>query len=97
MKKRKVNYLLGLLSCTIVVWMVCISYTALGSLPLVFLRLAELSMGEFDVRMTVDRFVPGKSFNYTKVSNNANFLSGQFSLNTPRFIDQMNIYPGIYF
>jgi hypothetical protein len=56
-----------------------------------------LSRGEFDVRMTVDRFVPGKSLNYTKVSNNANFLSGQYSLNTPRFIDQMNIYPGIYF
>ena len=92
MKQRKFNYLLGLLSCTIVVWMVCISYTALGSLPLVFLRLAELGRGEFDVRMTVDNFMTGKSLNYTKIQNNPRFISGEYSLSSPRFINQFDLY-----
>eukprot|EP01080_Neovahlkampfia_damariscottae_P000311 gene311-6725_t len=92
MRKRKLNYLLGLLSCTIVVWMVCISYTALGSLPLVFLRLAELGRGEFDVRMTVDPFMSGKSLNYTRISNKPRFIEGDYSFSSPRFINQFDLY-----
>ena len=91
-KKRKFNFALGLLSCVIVVWMVSISYSGLENIALVFFRLAELTYGEYDVRIRVNNFMIGNTFNYTKISNNNFFTSGQFSLNSPRYIQRTNFY-----
>eukprot|EP01080_Neovahlkampfia_damariscottae_P011341 gene11341-4509_t len=91
-KKRKFNYILGLLSCVIVVWMVSISYTGLENVALVFFRLAELTSGEYDLRLNVNDFMIGNTFNYTKILKNQEFKTGQFSLNSPRFLDFSNFY-----
>src|SRR4051794_26960938 len=56
MKKRKISYLLGVASCVIVVWMTMISFSSLSQIPLVFLRLAEVRNGEFDLALSAGRY-----------------------------------------
>jgi hypothetical protein len=45
-KKRKLSYLLGVMSCLIVVSMVGLSFSALEKVPLIFLRIAEKRSGK---------------------------------------------------
>ncbi len=46
-RKRKISYILGVMSCLIVVCMVGISFSALEKVPLIFLRIAEKRSGNF--------------------------------------------------
>ena len=90
--KRKIGYLIGTASCFVVVWMILLSISALSQVPLVFVRLAELQVGEFDAQLSVARTMPGVSLNYSLISyqiENATKDTSQettFSYHSPRNI-----------
>ncbi|KAG2388720.1 hypothetical protein C9374_000159 [Naegleria lovaniensis] len=65
--KRKVAFLIGTASCFVVVWMVMISVSALSQIPLVFIRLAELQVGEYDIQISASKVLPGVTLNYTLI------------------------------
>ena len=60
-----------------------------------FLRLAEMSSGEYDFRFEIDQYISGTSFNYTKIKKNSIFKQGKYSLNSPRFLNYLRIYSAI--
>ncbi|CAG9319834.1 unnamed protein product [Blepharisma stoltei] len=51
-KRHKVHFTLALLSCIIVVTVACVIQTVLYHAPLIFLRTAEGSSGEIDIKLT---------------------------------------------
>lgn len=67
--KRKVAFLIGTASCFVVVWMVMISVSALSQIPLVFIRLAELQVGEYDIQIRASKILPGVTLNYTLIDH----------------------------
>ncbi|EFC43843.1 predicted protein [Naegleria gruberi] len=90
--KRKVSYLIGTASCFVVVWMIMVSVSALSQVPLVFIRLAELQVGEFDFKLKTGINMAGISLNYTRINlqiQNATRgnpeMTQQFSYHSPRF------------
>ncbi|KAL9645766.1 hypothetical protein ABK040_003498 [Willaertia magna] len=87
--KRKVGYIIGTLSCFVVVWMIILSLSALSQVPLVFVRLAELQVGEFDIKISADPYVPGVSLNYTLMEEqiqNITKFGDKYSYHSPRVI-----------
>lgn len=86
-KNRKVSYILGLSSCIIVVWMCLISFSALDQIPLIFLRLAELQSGEYDLNIKMNHFMKGSFLNYTLIKN---ITKGKED--SPRYFENIEIY-----
>jgi ABC-type antimicrobial peptide transport system permease subunit len=90
-RSRKLSYLLGVSSCIVVVWMSTISYTALSQVPLVFLRLAEVRNGEYDLGLSASSFMPGSTLNYSLVHSRLP-PTDYFSHHTPRHNEELQIY-----
>lgn len=92
-KNRTFSFVLGVVACMIVVWMTTISFTALGHIPLVFLRLAEIRAGEYDTELLASNQMPGRSLNYSMLLTNPLFLGNTpLSYHAPRFISYTKIY-----
>lgn len=68
-RKNKVNYSLGFFACFLVVFVVSLVVTIIGNTPIVFMRLAELQVGEVDMRVIGDykSNAPATPLNYTLV------------------------------
>mmetsp|Transcript_844 Transcript_844/g.2906 ORF Transcript_844/g.2906 Transcript_844/m.2906 type:complete len:1061 (-) Transcript_844:73-3255(-) len=87
--QHKFGYCLGVLSCFMVVVTVTVAVSALSQIPIIFLRLAENSNGQFDfaVRPSVDY---ATALNYTQVNRNIDDGAGSpeeafpYQLNAPR-------------
>eukprot|EP01080_Neovahlkampfia_damariscottae_P004723 gene4723-8307_t len=92
MINRKINFGLGILSCLVVVCMVAIAQTAVGHLPRVFLRLAELSNGEFDAQITLQGGLSGTVMNYSLITSRNVFKYGDLSFSAPRYIHRLDSY-----
>jgi ABC-type antimicrobial peptide transport system permease subunit len=85
---RKGTYCLGLSSCMIVVIITAVMLTTMSNLPVLFLRLAEIDVGERDLELS-----PGgeasdaMSLNYSIVlGSGALNDGGDYSYHTPRII-----------
>ncbi|KAL6076916.1 FtsX domain-containing protein [Balamuthia mandrillaris] len=91
-RSRKVNYLLGCLSCFLVVMVVALMVSILSNAPIVFLRLAELTEGEMDVKIAVGDWTGFALLNYTLVSS---LLENKESTtyHTPRYFSQVAVVP----
>lgn len=61
----KLNYALGLLSCIVVVFTVATLFTVLQNSALVFVRLAELTAGEVDLRLRLVDGSPHACLNFS--------------------------------
>lgn len=85
--EHKFGYILGVLSCFIVVVSVTISITALNQIPVIFLRLAENSSGQYDFSIK-NNLEFATSLNYTQVNlnikNGAKENAEKFLHNSPR-------------
>lgn len=68
-RKNKVNYILGFFACFLVVFVVSLVVTIIGNTPVVFLRLAELEVGEVDMEVRAARWSGSDNLNYTAVEN----------------------------
>jgi len=68
-KKNKLGYVLGLLSCFLVVFVVGLMLSILDTTPVVFLRLAELSNGEIDLKLSAGGWTGYSLLNYTKIES----------------------------
>lgn len=68
-RKNKVNYSLGFFACFLVVFVVSLVVTIIGNTPVVFLRLAELQVGEMDLVVSPGGWTGNSQLNYTLVSN----------------------------
>jgi hypothetical protein len=73
-RKGKVNYALGFFACFLVVFVVALVVTIIGNTSVVFLRLAELDVGEMDMQVRAATWSGGEGLNYTAVENIHNFL-----------------------
>lgn len=68
-RKNKVNYVLGFFACFLVVFVVSLVVTIIGNTPVVFLRLAELDVGEMDMRIYAAPWSGSDSLNYTAIQD----------------------------
>jgi hypothetical protein len=79
---HKINYLLGFGACFIVVLIVSLLMTIISNSPVVFLRLAELSAGEIDIK--VESASDSQHLNYTLISQRLESASEDFKYSTFR-------------
>jgi hypothetical protein len=103
MMNRKINFFLGILSCLVVVCMVAVAFTTVGifnflnptgHLPRIFLRLAELSGGEFDIKIDLLGHMTGTVMNHTMISKKPIFQEGELSYHAPRFRQRLDTFAG---
>eukprot|EP01119_Soliformovum_irregulare_P020807 TRINITY_DN6797_c0_g1_i1.p1 TRINITY_DN6797_c0_g1~~TRINITY_DN6797_c0_g1_i1.p1 ORF type:complete len:1024 (+),score=319.29 TRINITY_DN6797_c0_g1_i1:58-3129(+) len=64
-RRSKLNFCVGFIACMLVVMVTSVLLTVLGTTPVVFLRLAELQNGEYDMTITIDG---PNQMNYTLIS-----------------------------
>eukprot|EP00761_Pharyngomonas_kirbyi_P010043 gb/GECH01010061.1/.p1 GENE.gb/GECH01010061.1/~~gb/GECH01010061.1/.p1 ORF type:complete len:1277 (+),score=329.52 gb/GECH01010061.1/:1-3831(+) len=68
-RHRTTGYILGVMACVVVAFVVAIAVTALGEVPRVFLRLAEQQNGATDILLRPDTTVfPAQSLNYSAIA-----------------------------
>ncbi|KAG2388390.1 hypothetical protein C9374_000554 [Naegleria lovaniensis] len=99
-RKRKLAYLLGVGSCVVVVFVVCVSLTVLQQVPIIFLRLAENNKYEADMVITPSNAISSTTaFNLTAMKDNIIRATGQkdyeskYSYHSPRIeLTSQNIY-----
>lgn len=99
-RKRKLAYLLGVGSCVVVVFVVCVSLTVLQQVPIIFLRLAENNKFEADMVITPSNAISSTTaFNLTAMEENIIRATGQedytlkYSYHSPRIeLSSLNIY-----
>jgi ABC-type antimicrobial peptide transport system permease subunit len=83
-RKNKVNFLLGFFACFLVVFVVSLVVSIIGNTPVVFLRLAELEVGEMDMEIRAAMWSRDYFLNYSAVEN---ILSKEteYSYHSPRY------------
>jgi len=92
---RKVNYMLGCLSCFIVVMTVSLMVSVLTNAPVAWLRLAELSAGEIDFRIQGADFTGYRMLNYTLVKQILD-VDEKHSYHSPRVVGNVHVVPQQY-
>lgn len=77
-KAAKTHYFLGFAACWLVVMVVAVLVSLLAQTPIIFLRLAETSKSEIDIRIDAGDFTGFETLNYTRIKTMLTDPSEQF-------------------
>eukprot|EP00033_Pygsuia_biforma_P002404 GCRY01002662.1.p1 GENE.GCRY01002662.1~~GCRY01002662.1.p1 ORF type:complete len:716 (-),score=198.86 GCRY01002662.1:316-2358(-) len=89
-RRAKLNFCLGFMSCFLVVSVVALTMSVLSQTPVVFLALAEADGGQIDLRMQANSWTGQELLNFTKMDS---FLNEQgLSKQSPRLFEDSYMF-----
>jgi len=90
--KNKVGFILGFMSCFVVVLVVSLMTTIFNYSPVVFLKLAEAEVGEIDFTITPGDWSNREFINYTLMSEViSNKKVNDFTFHSPRYENDISV------
>jgi len=89
--RKKGQFILGFISCLLVVLVVCLLMTTIANAPVAFLKIAEIDAAERDVVISADQFDQHTSLNFTEISQLLQY-NPDYSYSTPRIEAQTIVY-----